>query len=418
MRCLFILGCIFLSGCAPTASQPAPTSEPQALVVKPKWTPEMQTISNANNQFACDLYARLRTEPGNLFFSPFSIHTALAMTANGARGETLDEMVKVLHLPEDADARLAAGDVSKYFAAGGNGYELAVANNLWGQKGFPWKADFLERQRTRYGAELTQVDFIDPANREAAREMINASIEMTTKDKIKELLKQDDLADKTRLVLTNAIYFKGKWAEEFDKKLTKEAPFTMADGSKKNVPLMALESNFRNMETDEFQALELPYKGNTLSMVVLLPLKHDGLPILEQKLNREQLEKWLKKLESARVNVWMPKFKSDNRIQLADVLAGKMGMKLAFDGNSADLTGIATITDGNLYIAKVIHQSFVEVNEEGTEAAAATAVVINQPNSTFIPRQPKIFRADHPFVYLIRDTNSGNILFMGRYTGP
>ncbi len=143
MRCLFILGCIFLSGCAPTASQPAPTSEvkaePQAPVVNPKWTPEMQT-----------------------------------MTADGARGETLDEMVKVLHLPKDADARLAAGDVSKYFAAGGNGYELAVANNLWGQKGFPWKADFLERQRTRYGAELTQVDFIDPANREAAREMINS----------------------------------------------------------------------------------------------------------------------------------------------------------------------------------------------------------------------------------------------------
>jgi serpin B len=170
---------LLLAVCAPPTS-PSNTPQVKPSTPRPAWSPEMQTIANANNAFAFDLYAQLRTEPGNLFFSPFSIHTALAMTADGVRNETLDEMVKVLHLPKDANARLASGDVSKFYAAGGDGYELAVANNLWGQKGYPWKADFLERQRTHFGAELTQLDFVNDANREAARKTINASIEKAT----------------------------------------------------------------------------------------------------------------------------------------------------------------------------------------------------------------------------------------------
>ena len=408
MRRLLLLGCVLVAGTSLSAQQPPPKANPVP------WSPEMQTIAVGNNAFACDLYAHLRTQPGNLFFSPFSVHTALAMTADGARGETLDEMVKVLHLPKEAKARLAAGDVARFYAAGGEGYELAVANNLWGQQAYPWKADFLERQRTGYGAELTSVDFKDAANREAARRMINASIEKTTRDKIKDMLKASDLTEKTRLVLTNAIYFKGQWLTEFDKKATKDAPFTLADGTKKDLPLMALESNFRYTETDELQVVELPYKGNAITMVVLLPKKHDGLSALEKQLSAKELDAWIRKMGPTRVNLAVPRFKSENRVQLADVLAGKMGMKLAFDGNKADFTGMATTTGGNLYISKVIHQSFVEVNEEGTEAAAATAVVVSNFSSLSIP---KVFRADHPFLYLIRDTKTGNILFMGRYAG-
>jgi serpin B len=375
----------------------------------------MQAIAEGNNAFACDLFTQLRSEPGNLFFSPFSIHIALAMTADGARGETLDEMVKVLHLPKEAKARLAAGDVARFYALGGEGYELAVANNLWGQQGFPWKADFLERQRTSYGAELTSVDFKAAANRETARKMINASIEKSTRDKIKDLLKSDDLTEKTRLVLTNAIYFKGQWLTEFDKKATKDAPFTLADGTKKNMPLMAVESNFSYMETEEFQAVELPYKGKAISMVVLLPKKHDGMPALEKQLSAKELEAWIKKMGATTVNLALPKFKSENRIQLADVLAKKMGMALAFDPQKADLLGMATLPPGDiLFISKVIHQSFVEVNEEGTIAAAATAVVVKVDPSE---KKELVFRADHPFIYLIRDTKTGNILFLGRYAG-
>jgi serpin B len=411
----FIYLALFVAGCTPPTS---PTTAPQVKpsAPRPAWSPEMQTIAEGNNAFAFDLYAQLRTEPGNLFFSPFSIHTALAMTADGARGETLDEMVKVLHLPKDATARIAAGDVSKFYAAGGDGYELAVANNLWGQRGFPWKADFLDRQRTHFGAELTQMDFVDDANREAARQTINASIEKATKDRIKDLLKKDppDLTDDTRLVLTNAIYFKGDWAEKFDAKHTEGATFTMSNGSKKAVMMMNRTADIRYMETDSLQAVELPYKNGKLSMVTLLPRKHDGLPALEKELTAANLDGWIKQMYRAKVHLSLPKFRSESRFQLSDSLI-KMGMPKAF-GVDADFSGMHD--DASLCIAKVIHQSFVEVNEESTEAAAATAVVVMVAETAEIPQTPKEFRADHPFVYLIRDTKTGNILFLGRYTGP
>jgi serpin B len=282
----------------------------------------MQTIAEGNNAFACDLIAQLRSEPGNLFFSPFSIHTALAMTADGARGETLDEMVKVLHLPKEAKARLAAGDVARYYALGGEGYELAVANNLWGQKGFPWKADFLERQRTAYGAELTSVDFKDAANREAARRTISASIEKTTRDKIKDLLKSEDLSSSTIMVLTNAIYFRANWEFPFDAKLTKEASFTLIDGSKKNVPMMNRKGRFLYGEGENFQAVGLTYSPGEsdesipATLLLILPRKHDGLADLEKELSSNTLKVWLKKMESRSGELSMPKFRCDSRFEL------------------------------------------------------------------------------------------------------
>jgi serpin B len=219
-----------------------------------------------------------------------------------------------------------------------------------------------------------------------------------------------DLTALTRLVLTNAIYFKGDWAEQFDKKRTVEAPFTIAEGTKKNVPMMNRTGDIRYMETESFQAVELPYKGGELAMVVLLPRKHDGLPMLEKELTTANLDGWLKKMRRQEVQLSLPKFRSESRFQLGEQLI-KMGMPKAFQDGVADFTGM---NDGeSLCIAKVIHQAFVEVNEEGTEAAAATAVVMRTMSAKIHPT----FRADHPFVYLIRDTKTGNILFLGRYTG-
>ncbi|MEO2091340.1 MAG: serpin family protein, partial [Gemmataceae bacterium] len=324
-------------------------------------------IPAANSAFGCDLYARLRTDRGNVFFSPFSIETALAMTACGAKRNTLAQMQKVLHLPADSDAANAGfktllatlnGDGKP---ADKRGFELSVANALWGMKGFPWRKEFLAVTTANYGAGLVEVNFADEP---AARQTINTWVEDRTNKKIKDLIPSGLLDADTRMVLTNAVYFKGTWAEEFDKKLTKDGPFTAADGSKMDVPLMHKTGEMWYAETDDAQAVELGYKGGETAMTVLLPKRADGLAAVEQKLSADTLAAVAKGLRPHKVILTLPRFKAETKYELNAPLKA-LGMTDAFDG-AADFSGM-TAAD-KLYISNVLHKAFVEVNEEGTEA--------------------------------------------------
>ncbi|HET6575865.1 MAG TPA: serpin family protein, partial [Fimbriiglobus sp.] len=273
MRAAVTVSLIALAGCrgatTPTVAPPPP----------PSWSPAMQAIADGSNQFALDLYGHLRGKPGNLFFSPYSVHAALAMTADGAAGTTRDQMTSVLHLPAGHDRTLVAGDLGWFYSAGDTPYELAVANALWGQKGFPWRAEFLARQKEHFGAGLHEADFKkDP---EAERARINRWVEEQTKDRIKDLLQPGIVTPQTTMVLTNAIYFKGRWAEQFDKAQTRDGAFHLADGKTVTVPLMHHSGTYRYGNVGGTQVLEMPYQGGDLSMVVVLPEKPDGLPALE-----------------------------------------------------------------------------------------------------------------------------------------
>jgi len=375
-------------------------------------------VAKGDNQFAFDLYAKLRGEKGNLFFSPYSISTALAMTRAGAHGETAAEMDKTLHftLPED-QLQSAFGALVKEVngdpADAKRGYQLSTANALWGQKGFGFKADFLKLVNDNYGTGLNQVDFKGAADQ--VRGTINAWVEKETRDKIKDLLQQGDVTSDTRLVLTNAIYFKGDWAGPFKKELTKVEPFHLTADKKADAPLMHRMGEYKYLDGESFQALELPYSGKHLTMVVLLPKKVDGLADSEKDLTADKLAGWVKGLREQKVIVSLPKFKTTQRASLASTLS-EMGMKNAFT-SGADFSGMGG-GPGDLALSDVIHKAFIDVNEEGTEAAAATAVAVVK--SAAVIREPPtpVFRADHPFVYLIRDTRSDSILFLGRLVDP
>ncbi|GAI76663.1 unnamed protein product, partial [marine sediment metagenome] len=261
-----------------------------------------------------------------------------------------------------------------------------------------------------YDGRLSEVDFAGAT--ETARKTINAWVEKKTKDKIKELLKPGVLNRLTRLVLTNAIYFKGNWDSQFEKARTQPAPFTLTDGKKVNVPMMNQTEKFKYTEAESFQALELPYVDNELSMVILLPKETDGLSDFEKTLTAGNLSEWLGKLRKRKVIVSVPKFRMTSQFSLAAVLKS-MGMTDAFVPDAADFSGMNGKRD--LFISAVIHKAYVEVNEEGTEAAAATGVVIGV---TSMPARPPVFRADHPFLFLIRDNRTGSILFIGRVMNP
>jgi serpin B len=382
-------------------------------------TEEPNWIGQANNAFAMDLYAKLAAgEGGNLFFSPNSIETALTMTYAGARGDTAKQMAAVLHLPADS------GTIHKDFGSfieelngtgtdndKARGYELSVANALWGQTGFDFLPDFVNVLKTDYGAGLHEVDF--QHNSEEARQTINAWVEKETRDKITDLIGPGVLTHLTRLVLTNAIYFKGTWADKFDKKTTQDEPFHISAGEEKKAPTMHCTASYDYMEGDDFQALKLGYAGGELSMIVLLPRSIDGLPQLEKELTLAKLSDLLGRLDNQTVVVSIPRFKLAQEFELGPVL-GSMGMEDAFDG-AADFSGMTGKKD--FVISDVIHKAFVEVNEEGTEAAAATAVVM-RTMAVARPMPPVVFRADHPFLFLIEDEKSGAILFMGRVVKP
>jgi serpin B len=411
---MFVVVTMFGTGCR--ATEPAPSGEtvPQT---------DLEAFVTGNTMFALDLYARLKGHPvvkqaqGNLIFSPYSISTALAMTAGGARGATAEQMAATLHIPGGGNPAMAFGELQEGLQtdAAESGCQLNIANALWGQKGHVFLDSFLSLTKSGYGANLNEVDFGEP---EQARRTINTWIEEQTKDKIKDLIGPGVLGAMTRLVLTNAIYFKGDWAVQFKKDDTRPAPFFLvqdgADGSSKSVqtPMMYQKGTFAYGENDDTQVLLLPYKGEALSMLILLPKAPATLDSVEGRLDVNSLELQVSGLRKQEVQVYLPKFKmTTGAIELRGVLAA-MGMKDAFNPAAADFSGMDGKKD--LFLSNVAHKAFVEVNEEGTEAAAATGVVVGIASVRITP----IFRADHPFVFFIRDNKTGSILFIGRVMNP
>jgi len=517
-----MVGVLVLAGVAVLANVAFAGEADQAAIAQ---------VVEANSDFAIDLYQQLAKENAgeNLFFSPYSISSALAMTTEGARGETAVEMGKVLRFPQaarnlkdgaearpwvtalihtgiaainrrinqtDRDPQQAAAirakiadlrkqlDAAKQHlaelrkrrqwremraaqqkeraiatelnrvAAQVDQYEIHVANALWGEQTYPFKPDYVETIARHYGTGgVFPCDF--RTNFPAARERINGWAAKQTHDRIKDIIPElpPDQARLIRLVLTNAIYFKGEWSEPFEAKLTKDRDFTLAAGGSVTAPIMSA----RNLEVgryaafnadgslfktprmirpgqrdglypgaDGFAVIELPYKGDELAMVVIAPNKPDGLTALEKTLTREALAAWIGKTQKRKTHVLLPRFKLETDYKMAETLQA-MGMVRAFidpgrnPAKGADFSGMTTSTDPNdrLYISKVLHKAFVEVNEKGTEAAAVTAVMMAGATGmpTTVPFTPT-FKADRPFLFLIRDRLTGTILFLGRVTNP
>lgn len=380
----------------------------------PSPTPDQAELVKGNNAFAVDLYGQLRRQDGNLFFSPASISTAFAMAYAGASGNTAAEMAATLHftLPPDR-LHPAMGKLLGSMNAAHTGYQLRVADALWAEQDETFLPDFLKLTKADYGAGFRKVDFKHAP--EAARKTINQWVAEQTADKIKDLLAPGLLTPATRLVLTNAIYFKGDWQSQFDKAQTREEDFHLSAAQTVKAPLMHLQSRFSYFNGGTFQALELPYKTGDLSMIVLLPNDPGGLPALEQSLTAASARQWLSQLQPAqKVILTLPSFKMTEKFELNDALAA-LGMRQAFEKGVADFSAMTGKRD--FWISAAIHKAYIDVNEEGTEAAAATGIVMH---SMAMAREapPIVFRADHPFLFLIRDNRSGGILFMGRLTDP
>ncbi|MCK5123472.1 MAG: serpin family protein [Candidatus Pacebacteria bacterium] len=378
---------------------------------------EFDTVAGANNQFAFDLYSEYKSEKGNIFFSPYSISTALTMTYEGAKGKTAEEMQVVLRIPKDDEKRrLESEKIYKQINKSSEDYKLSTANALWAQKDYQFLEEYINNVEKYYGGKTTNLNFIKET--EKSRLTINNWIENQTNNKIKNLIPRGAVNPLTRLVLTNAIYFKGTWVLQFDKKDTRDENFKTDSGQTIKVPTMKLtgdDAEFNYAKTDKVQILELPYDGGNLSMLLILP-EEDNFKKLEKSINTKKLSEWKNALEKQRVDIYIPKFKFETKYFMADILK-EMGMSDAFVFGVADFSGMDGTRD--LYITDVIHQAFVEVNEEGTEAAAATAVVVGWGSAGDIEKPAiPIFRADHPFIFIIQQKETGNILFMGRVNNP
>lgn len=373
----------------------------------------LETVAG-NTAFATDLYGKLRTNSGNLFFSPYSISTALAMTYGGARAKTAEEMAQTLHftLPEkflhqaffELDANLKSIEQKGQVT-------LAVANSLWPQKGYPFLPYYLDLCRKDYDSSAHPVDY--SGNTEGARTAINDWVSEKTHGKIPELLSSGTLDPLTRLVLVNAIYFKGNWASQFQVNRTRDEAFHLSTGESVTVPMMHQTHELRYAALPGLQILELPYVGDDLSMLLLLPQKKGDLKEIESTLTSQNLALWTGQLQARSVDLFLPKFKASCEFSLGDTLRS-LGMTEAFS-RAADFSGMDGRND--LYISAVVHKAVVEVDEEGSEAAAATGVIMSL-KAVMPAAQPTLFRADHPFLFLIRENHSGSILFLGRMTDP
>ncbi|HEX4070302.1 MAG TPA: serpin family protein [Planctomycetaceae bacterium] len=378
--------------------------------------PAVASITESSNQFTFDFYSRIRADQGNLFCSPASLYTALAMTSAGAAGETATELARTLHVEGSRQQLDEAMRVLLASWKGGDkqqGFRLSVANRLWAQTGEKFLPAYLAVTRTDYGAELAPLDFAHHVDE--ARQTINKWIEDQTEGKIADLIRSPSQLTGARLVLTNAVYFKGHWAEPFRKDLTKEEDFHLSGGPSVKAPLMHTRHRFRYAAIDGVQILELPYVGDSLSLIALLPEKQDGLPGLEGRLTLGNWQKWMSGLVSQEVIVTLPRFKTTSQFELKPLLES-MGIAAAFDPHAADFSGMTG--DRTLYMSAVLHKAYVDVNEEGTEAAAATGVVMKTLAVRRRPVPPAVFRADHPFLFVIQDNRNGAILFLGRVADP
>jgi len=382
---------------------------------------EREAFAEDNNDFACAMYGELRQRPGNLFFSPFSIRTALGMTQVGAKGETAAQMREALRTSSSDEALdvASAEIIQRLNAAGGGKDEIAVANSLWGQDDAPLLPGFRDRIAQHYGGEMNLVDFRRAAD--AARVAINQWIAQRTRKKIRDLIPSGALNAETRLVLVNAVYFKGTWMAQFRRAATRDRPFRLEVGSTVQVPFMYQREHIRYAQAADYQAVDLAYQGGDLSMLVLLPDRKGELRDLEETLSAQMLHDCVSRMDIREVKLFLPRFKSTwGTVNMRDQLT-TLGMPFAFSPAQADFSGIngyAPPSENSLFISDVLHKAFVEVHEEGTEAAAATELRMTLGAApSRVPPVP-IFRADHPFLFAIRDRKSGAILFLGRMVDP
>ena len=367
----------------------------------------LDSVVSGNTHFAFELYAALKADEGNLFFSPYSISTALAMTYAGARHNTAEQMAQVLHFTlEPTSFHPTMGQLQQQINASQNGITLNVANSLWIEKEYSLLKDFLEIVKNNYSAELNSVEF---QQAEEAANVINVWVEEKTSGKIQDIVTPGQLK-LALLVLVNAIYFKGNWASQFEQQNTRNEPFWITPDLQIEVPMMIQSNIFNYMQNEMVEILELPYQDDDISMVIFLPRTQNGLAELENRLSTEEYTDWLKQLHPQEIIMLLPKFKMEKQFELSQTLAA-MGMPDAFS-DAADFSGM----DGSkmLVISDVVHKAFVEVNEEGTEAAAVTGVIAVLTSSS----PPHTFRADHPFLFLIRHQPSESILFLGRVVNP
>jgi serpin B len=380
---------------------------------------DLADLVSGNNTFAFDLFHQLEDEPLNLFFSPYSISVALAMTYAGASGDTERQMAQAMRfeLPQaalhPAFNRLALELDQRSSAEGidpDQAFKLHVVNASWGQTGFTFLPGYLDVLALNYGAGIRLLDFA--TNPESARKTINRWVSQETENKINDILPQGSIDVLTRLVLSNAIYFKADWQNEFDKNSTQDDVFHLAAGGTTTVPMMNRTGFYNYTAANDFQALELPYAGGQLSMLIILP-EEGKFNQAASFLDATALEGVISNLQHTNVDLTLPKFTFEYDLGLKGWLQ-KLGMKDAFNPAQADLSGMDGSRD--LYITDVLHKAFVAVDEAGTEAAAATAVIIGL---TSMPvEQPIAFKADRPFIFLIRDIPTGTILFLGNMMNP
>ena len=405
MRPLLALCSLAVIGFACKSSS---TSAPPVEIAFSFSSPEARAAGDAIDAFAAELHGAVASQDGNLFYSPTSISIALAMTEGGARGATKAEMDKVLHLPAGAQATYA-GLLAKLGAS--KNPELSIASRLYGDKTLAFDLAFVKTTRDVFGAPLESVDFKHDA--EGARGQVNAWVSSKTNHRISDLLAPGAVNTDTRLVLTNAIYFKGRWAHAFDTASTRDGVFHAK--TDETVPMMHQTLTAKLGEHANAQSLELDYQasdGPKLSMVIVLPKNGHSIGEVEKTYARDGVAPFVASETSTEdVEVTLPKFKAQTSMDLGKTLEG-LGMKLAFSEN-ADFSGI---TKEPLAISKVIHKAFVDVDEQGTEAAAATTVGVAAVTTSI--KVPKRFVADHPFLFFIRDTDSGTILFAGRLADP
>jgi serpin B len=378
---------------------------------------DLDDLVSGNSAFALDLYQQLKTNGGNLFYSPYSISLALAMTYAGARGETEEQMADALHfgLPQDRlhpafdslDIELAKrGEGAK--GKDNEGFRLNIVNAIWGQKDYEFLTDFLDTLAEHYGAGLRILDFIEAP--EESRITINDWVSEQTEGRIKDLIPQGMIDSLTRLVLTNAIYFNAAWAFPFNENATSDGVFHLLNGDEVTVPMMRQTESFGYAEGDDYQAVALPYDGNELSMVILLPAAGE-FGAFESSLDFPKLQEIINNLQYQEVALTMPKFEFESSFDLKETLSD-MGMPAAFSSD-ADFSGMNGRR--NLSITDVVHKAFVSVDEAGTEAAAATAVIVGE---TSIPMELVNVNIDRPFIFMIRDIETGALLFVGRILNP
>lgn len=384
-------------------------SDPDMMAINPN----VHAIIHSNNRFALDLYHQLSDAQENIFFSPYSLSNALAMTYAGSAGETAKQMANVLHFNLSADAiHPAFSELANLIQVKPDqGYRIQMANRLWGQENYGFLDKFLTLTQEYYGAGLQELDF--ETQPEESRQVINQWVAEQTQDTITNLIPEGSFNQTTRLVLTNAIYVQGNWLSPFQPENTKPELFTVVSGEQVTVPMMYQKNRFWYGELNGVKVLRLFYVDYGISMLILLPESVEQLPQLEQNLNSETLESLIECADREyMVDLWLPKFKITAEFELKETLSA-MGMEIAFSKEEANFSGM----NGNpedLYLSAVIHKAFVDVNEVGTEAGAGSAVVAGSRSTS----PPAIFRADRPFIFLIQDNESDSILFLGRVVNP